>query len=438
MAANTLYADNELHPDTSNATGTVVSASSSQVVLPAALSPSAIGYGITITGGTGAGQSRRLTSNIGSFYSIDVAWTTIPDGSSTFEVVIGADTNNGTTATWDGVNGPVASIRAGFALMSTDYTLSLKRSLRDYFDYDPFQSDLGTLVAGESTGWNRLIAHGSNSGYAVINGNGGKAFQFTTINMFFIMQGVRITNTGSTRLLGADAGNTNYFYATDCQFDNFGMTSAVPILFNDWCGLHGCYIHSTDSQDGSSIIQIDNGVVSDSILSVSGSGSIFGLILRGSGPVTNCLIFETGSAVLNFGIYSSGGATHANGCTFYGSGSYGIYHYSSLPFSVSNCIFGGSFSWALHGATAGSKFEDYNCIDTGVAIPRVNWPVGANTIIADPKFANVAANDYRLQEGSPCRHIGWDPGRLLAYPNARTLGAFPMLPRLARPRRIAG
>ena len=45
------------------------------------------GYIVIITGGTGAGQSRVIASNGASQLVITNAWTTIPDSSSTYQIV---------------------------------------------------------------------------------------------------------------------------------------------------------------------------------------------------------------------------------------------------------------------------------------------------------------------------------------------------------------
>ena len=41
---------------------------------------------ITITGGTGAGQIRRITSNTATIISVSPDWTTTPDSTSTFKI----------------------------------------------------------------------------------------------------------------------------------------------------------------------------------------------------------------------------------------------------------------------------------------------------------------------------------------------------------------
>src|SRR5262249_27385977 len=53
-----------------------------------ALSNTYLGDSIVITGGTGVGQSRTITAYNGStkLATVDTAWTTIPDNTSTFEI----------------------------------------------------------------------------------------------------------------------------------------------------------------------------------------------------------------------------------------------------------------------------------------------------------------------------------------------------------------
>lgn len=45
-----------------------------------------VGYKVVITGGTGSGQSKRITANTSSQLTVDSAWTTNPDGTSIFEI----------------------------------------------------------------------------------------------------------------------------------------------------------------------------------------------------------------------------------------------------------------------------------------------------------------------------------------------------------------
>ena len=74
--------------------GTAQSATSTTLVLAAAAAfadDELIGNLIKITGGTGAGQSRQITDNVNSTdtVTVDRAWTTTPDNTSTYEIVEG-------------------------------------------------------------------------------------------------------------------------------------------------------------------------------------------------------------------------------------------------------------------------------------------------------------------------------------------------------------
>jgi hypothetical protein len=41
---------------------------------------------VRITGGTGSGQTRRITGNTATALTVGVAWTTTPDATSVFEI----------------------------------------------------------------------------------------------------------------------------------------------------------------------------------------------------------------------------------------------------------------------------------------------------------------------------------------------------------------
>jgi len=71
------------------------------------------GFLIEITGGTGAGQVRTITSNISDRFSVSPSWTTIPDGTSTYQVhgdvLYVADTDNNRVL---GYNRPLTDVVA--------------------------------------------------------------------------------------------------------------------------------------------------------------------------------------------------------------------------------------------------------------------------------------------------------------------------------------
>jgi hypothetical protein len=79
---------------TALSTGTAQSATSTTLVLAASAAfadDELIGNMIKITGGTGVGQSRQVTDNVLSSdtVTVDRAWTTTPDATSTYEIVEG-------------------------------------------------------------------------------------------------------------------------------------------------------------------------------------------------------------------------------------------------------------------------------------------------------------------------------------------------------------
>lgn len=62
--------------------------------------PNLAGYQVTILFGTGAGQTRTIASNTAVTLTVSAAWTTIPDGTSGYQIIPLKANNNGTISGW--------------------------------------------------------------------------------------------------------------------------------------------------------------------------------------------------------------------------------------------------------------------------------------------------------------------------------------------------
>src|SRR5207245_2649461 len=58
------------------------------------------GHTVADTAGTGAGQTRTVTSNTANTLTVSPAWTTIPDGTSKYAILNTSTTLQDTTKTW--------------------------------------------------------------------------------------------------------------------------------------------------------------------------------------------------------------------------------------------------------------------------------------------------------------------------------------------------
>ena len=74
---------------------------------------------------------------------------------------------------------------------------------------------------------------------------------------------------------------------------------------------------------------------------------------------------------------------------------------------------------------ASSPFLTYCCVsDSGLDLPgcAATFYTMPNNLIADPRFCDTAANDFRLQATSPCVGIASDAGNI----GAEEIGCFPL------------
>ncbi len=67
--------------------GTATAGAASTLTDSGASFPDRSGKVVKITGGTGSGQVRRIQSNTGTVITVDTAWATQPDATSTYEIL---------------------------------------------------------------------------------------------------------------------------------------------------------------------------------------------------------------------------------------------------------------------------------------------------------------------------------------------------------------
>ncbi len=192
-----------------NLNGTAASATSNTIVLPSTFSTTDSAYNgltITITGGTGIGQSRTISAYTGSTKSATLAsaWTTIPDTTSTFLI-----TGVTVAGTWSNLGTNAATFTLGTltaALTSQD--LYINYSLNEVAGAGGISEVLVTTLAGESNG-KRLVV---NPSIHVRDDFAGKVSGSTTIcpNVF------KSLNTSST--LGAPSAFPAEFTTSQYQY----------------------------------------------------------------------------------------------------------------------------------------------------------------------------------------------------------------------------
>ena len=114
-------------------TGQVSAQSADATVLEdtaAAFTTNLTDYLVSITGGTGAGQIRRVVSNTGTTLTVDEAWTTAPDSTSTYSV---AAQQLQLLVTGTPLHSGKATVQAADPSMLEDSEAAFTTNLTDYF-----------------------------------------------------------------------------------------------------------------------------------------------------------------------------------------------------------------------------------------------------------------------------------------------------------------
>ena len=396
---NTYYVDNTLFDG--HAEGTVRDAYPSTIQLAADASSendAYKNYGIWIVSGTGAGQSRRITSYSGTTkFAVVSTWTITPDTTSVYEITVGADTNTGANEgtgsigafrTWQKALDTVAAgdtvnIKAGrayleaAALKTAGGTTSFVR-LRGYKDtpgdWETFRA-ANPMLRPSHPAWDAYRAKMSEcaltcsivSNYICysleslwVDAVAG-AFAFNLFNKQIItVRNCRASNS----LIGFYANVSGL--ADFCCADGNGSTS----LTTGWAIINSDIIGLVNMVYGGSIANcvIVGEVVADMAL---------------TGPIANNTLIGTGEGDTAIKLPDKSSIVVNN-----------------LMYRFATGIEGGEMTAPISNIAVTNAFFD---VDT----PRQNFPVGIGDIEgADPGFVDPDNGDYRLRYDSPARGKG--------------------------------
>jgi hypothetical protein len=227
------------------------------------------------------------------------------------------------------------------------------------------------------------------------------------------LRGGRVFNCViSNNLSGTSAGGAAIGYggwvedSTICH--NTGAIGGLATLYGGQCN-NSLIISNTALQDGGGAILIFGGTMSNCVIRGNSAGeSCGGLMMVNLFTVNtearNCLIADN-TAPTSAAVYISGGGLIYN-CTIAGNHGqtdgalicrlFGIIMnsiiYGNTP---SNCTFNaGDIAILLKNSCTVPAWESAD----GLTV--------VNQLVADPKFRNTAAGDYRLCANSPCRDAG--------------------------------
>ncbi|MBI4580369.1 MAG: hypothetical protein HY718_11745 [Planctomycetes bacterium] len=413
----TFYVDNTLHP-AANAVGTATAGGADYILLDDAgtqADDEFNGYGILITGGTGAGQQRRIVDYDHTGHPsgerwamVDSAWATNPDATSTYEITVGCDGNSGASE-GGGSGGAWRTIDRAMNAIAGAGGGGHRIYVKDGRAY----LETATVDTAGQTGGPVIV-----EGYGSTPGDGGMA----------TVDGGGVRSSGITSSISGGIYHVfRNLRATHCTASGFDMPTTQTVRFIN------C-VSENNGANGFNMGQ-DNLVLGCEAIGNGGHGFIcvssstfFGTVFvhcrsRGNGNQqykggSILLVFCTASGLANnkqavAAPVTPDGAILIN-CAIDGTGSTGATgYYMSLGVRqmAINCIFSNLNRGIQAVSTDLNRFGRNNLFFNCSAGDMTNFVSDGGDVLADPGFVDAAAGDFRLAVGSPALRAGW-PGHL--------------------------
>ena len=247
----------------------------------------------------------------------------------------------------------------------------------------------------------------------------------------FVMRNVHIKGNAAYACVQPDSGTALQYTGAEfvnCLFDG-GADGIKPNGLADFIRCENCYSNSTGT--GFNLNDAGNGARSSVLVGCVADGCDKGFLVSGGGSLTGCISYGCTDAV------ETDGACNVNSCVLYDCGSHAfVCSDTQARWEIVNTIVVlDTLASGVFGVGSGGGsivYEDFNCFvdtvgNTVTLHDNANWSIdyvpsviGANTLEADPLFADVSGKDFSLADGSPCI----DAGVADVYGNASHIGFY--------------
>ncbi len=267
--------------------------------------------------------------------------------------------------------------------------------------------------------WHGRVVYGASDatirGFKITGNNKGNIGIYATgVSKFCIIDNV-ITNFNGTRDKSARGISiVNSEFVNICIneisyiFDNLWSDSrGIDVIDSNSMLIYGNRIFEITDEEWESVFGIhasnfdDSAVVGNLIYGINDTlwGSSYGVYVKGESTTieynTIALVNET-AWDNSFGIRNVGFNTVIN----------------NIVFDVTAYLWGGLYSaYGIHNDVGTIDYNNIYKVDG----PLIYGPYGTNNIFEDPKFVDVDARDFHLQEGSPCLTASDTGGEIGAY-----------------------